>query len=153
LGELLIGKYYLQSVAKIEEIHTVPPRLKYGQVKNTNENAVRLRIKNSNLPLGTTERFTKNVLPIALDTVGALAPWEFPDEQQMIDAWNLVFGSRNDHPIADGDVNSDLFTAAKGLVRLPSRNLCCVDDPSLLRSSEESPHGFTNSLSLRRKHF
>jgi len=116
---------YLQSIAKIEEIHTVPPRLKYGQVKHTNENA-RLRIKNSNLPLGTTERFTKNVLPIALDTVGALSPWEFPDDEQMIVVWNLVFGSQNDYPIADGEVNSDLFTAAKALVRLPSLVICAV---------------------------
>ncbi|KAI0284154.1 hypothetical protein BC826DRAFT_973463 [Russula brevipes] len=106
----------IQSLAKIEVIHAGPPRLKPGQVNSANNNG-RVRIKNSHLPVGTTERFTRKVLPIALDTVGALAPWDYPDDQQIIDIWNLVFGSWDDHPITGGDVKGDLFIAVKGLIK------------------------------------
>ncbi|KAI0284150.1 hypothetical protein BC826DRAFT_973461 [Russula brevipes] len=50
-------------------------------------------------------------------TVGALAPWDYPDDQQIIDIWNLVFGSWDDHPITSGDVKGDLFIAVKGLIK------------------------------------
>lgn len=144
----------MQSLAKIEEIHAPPLHFKAGQVKSSDHNTGRARIKNSHLPAGTTERFTKNVLPIALDTAGALAPWDHPDDQQIVDMWNLIFGSQDDHPMVDGDVKGDLFIAVKGLVSFHlSLNLCYVIHHTLLRSSVASPPGFTNSLQLPRKPF
>jgi hypothetical protein len=101
-----------QSLAKIEDIHVAPLRPKPGQLNNNTGHA---RIRNAHLPVGTTDQFTKNVLPIALDTAGALSPWDVPDDQQMVDIWNLVFGAPNDYPLVNSD--GDLFIAVKGLVR------------------------------------
>ncbi|KAI0283462.1 hypothetical protein BC826DRAFT_1110208 [Russula brevipes] len=109
-GAPLTNRY--RSLAKIEDIHVAPLGPKPGQLNN---NTGRTRIRNTHLPVGTTDRFTKNVLPIALDTAGALSPWDVPDDQQMVDIWNLVFGSPNDYPLVDGD--GDLFIAVKGLIK------------------------------------
>jgi len=106
---------HIQSLTKIEDIHVAPQRPKPGLV---NPKSGRTRIKNSHLPMGTTDRFTKNVLPIALDTVGALAPWDYPSDQQIVDMWNLIFGSPYDHPLVYGDIQGDVFVAVKGLVRI-----------------------------------
>ena len=106
---------HIQSLTKIEDIHVVPQRPKPGLV---NYKSGRARIKNSHLPVGTTDRFTKNVLPIALDTVGALAPWDFPNDHQMVDMWNLIFGSSEDYALIYDDVKGDVFIAVKGLVRV-----------------------------------
>ncbi|KAI0283465.1 hypothetical protein BC826DRAFT_973778 [Russula brevipes] len=109
-GAPLTNRYW--SLAKIEDIHVAPLGPKSGQLNN---NTGRTRIRNTHLPVGTTNRFTKNVLPIALDTAGALSPWDVPDDQQMVDIWNLVFGSPNDYPLVDGD--GDLFITVKGLIK------------------------------------
>jgi hypothetical protein len=135
---------HIQSLTKIEDIHVAPQRPKPGLV---NHKSGRTRIKNSHLPMGTTDRFTKNVLPIALDTVGALAPWDYPSDQQMVDMWNLIFGSPYDHPLVYGDIQGDVFVAVKGLVRI-CLGLHWVVIHALLRSSEESPRGCTSLQSL-----
>ena len=75
----------------------------------------RARVNNSHLPAGTTQRFTKLVLPIALDTTGALDPWEYPDDKQILEMWNLIFGSKNDHPLTDNNIKSELFATVKSL--------------------------------------
>lgn len=106
---------HTQSLAKIEEIHAAPVRVKPSQrlKRSADGNAGRTRVKNSDLPAGTTDRFTRDVLPIVHDTTGALLPWECPDDDQVIEIWNLIFG--NEHPISDG-VKDDLFPAVKSLV-------------------------------------
>lgn len=81
----------------------------------------RHRVKNSDLPHGTVNRFAKKVLPIALDTIGAEDPWGCIEDKEIIYIWNLVFGAdgANDHPIASGDVGSAVFLAVKSLVCFP----------------------------------
>ena len=130
----------MQSIAKVEEIHTAPSRLKRSET-----NMGRTRVKNSHLPFGTTDRFAKEVLPIAYDTTGALGPWECPDDNQIIIIWNLVFGSPADHPIASNDVKGDLFFAVKSLVRRVIYSLTLFTT-RLPRSSGASQHGFISLL-------
>jgi hypothetical protein len=110
-----ICSLHTQSLAKIEEIHAAPVRVKPSQrlKKTAGGNPGRTRVKNSDLPAGTTERFTKDVLPIVHDTAGALLPWDCPNDDQVIIMWNLIFG--NEHPISEG-VKDDLFPAVKSLV-------------------------------------
>ena len=104
-----------QSLTKIEDIHAAPVRVKPGQRlrKSADGYTVRTRVKNSDLPAGTTDRFTKDVLPIVHDTTGALLPWDCPNDDQIIEIWNLIFG--NEHYIENG-VRGDLFPAVKSLV-------------------------------------
>jgi hypothetical protein len=113
-----------QSITKVEEIHTTPLRSKLS--RRTDGNAGRSRVKNSDLPLGTADRFARKVLPIALDTTGALGPWECPDDEEIIIIWNLIFGSPNEHPLTINDVKGDLFLAVKCLVRYVLIHLCCL---------------------------
>lgn len=105
-----------QSITRVEEIHTSPVRPRVSQ-RAASTGPARHRAKNSDLPRGTTNRFVNSVLPLALETAGVLGPWECPHDDDIIDIWNQVFGSPNDHPIASGDVKGELFLAVKGLVR------------------------------------
>ena len=73
------------------------------------------RVNNSHLPAGTTQHFTKLVLPIALDTTGALDPWEYPDDKQILEMWNLIFGLKDDHPFTNNNMKSELLTTMKSL--------------------------------------
>jgi hypothetical protein len=66
------------------------------------------------LPLGTKNHFKRKVLAIALDTTGALKPWNTLSDDTIIEIWNLVLGV--DHPIDEGDTECYLFIVAKTLV-------------------------------------
>jgi hypothetical protein len=81
----------------------------------------RVRVRNSDLPAGTTDRFAKDVLQIVHDTSGALLPWEFPTDEQIIEIWNLVF--EDEYPILDG-AKDELFPIIKGLVYYTSPIAC-----------------------------
>jgi hypothetical protein len=52
---------------------------------------------------------------MAYESTGVLGPWEFPEDEEIIIIWNLIFG--DDHPITSGDVNGELFLTVKTLVR------------------------------------
>ena len=56
----------------------------------------------------------RKVIPLSLETTGALKPWAIPDDQTIIDIWNLVFGM--EHLVEDGDVECESFLVAKTLV-------------------------------------
>ncbi|KAF8257927.1 hypothetical protein EI94DRAFT_1708464, partial [Lactarius quietus] len=58
-------------------------------------------------------RADRKILPIALDTTGALKPWNTPCDDTIIEIWNLVFGA--DHPLDDGDTDCCRFIVAKTL--------------------------------------
>jgi hypothetical protein len=105
-----------QSITKVDEIHTSPVRAKVSR-RAASAGPGRHRVKNSDLPPGTTNLFVSKVLPLALETAGVLDPWESLHDEDIINIWNVVFGSPEVyHPIASGDVTGDLFLAVKGLV-------------------------------------
>ncbi|KAH9020816.1 hypothetical protein EDB84DRAFT_1441670 [Lactarius hengduanensis] len=65
-----------KSITKIREIHLTPsPR---NDLLTTNKSHKKKEIMYENLPLGTKNRFKKSVIPLALDTAGALKPWNTP---------------------------------------------------------------------------
>lgn len=98
-----------QSITKIQEIHSTPsPRALTNNKSNKKE------ISYENLPQGTKNRFKKNIIPLALDTTGALKPWSTPSDEAIIEVWNLVFG--DEHPIDEGDIECRRFVVAKTLV-------------------------------------
>jgi hypothetical protein len=72
-------------------------------------------ISYDNLPAGTKDRFKKSVIPLALDTTGALKPWVIPDDTTIIEIWNLAYAG-TDHLIERGDVECQHFLVAKTLV-------------------------------------
>ena len=77
------------------------------------------------LPAGTKERFKKKVIPLSLDTTGALKPWVIPDDQTILDIWNLAFiGS--EHQFGGGDVESERFVVVKTLVSEAIIILCTL---------------------------
>lgn len=100
----------------MDEIHTSPVRAKVRRRAGSTGSGHH-RVKNSDLPPGTTDLFASKVLPLALETAGVLDPWECPHDNDIIDIWNLVCGSQNGHRIAIGDVKGDLFLTVKSLVR------------------------------------
>ncbi|KAI0251374.1 hypothetical protein BJV78DRAFT_1282636 [Lactifluus subvellereus] len=67
------------------------------------------------LPQGTKFRFKSKLIPLALDTTGALKPWNTPNDDTIIEVWNLVFGV--DYPIDEGDTECYNFIVAKTLIR------------------------------------
>ena len=67
-----------------------------------------------NLPAGTKDRFKYKVIPLSLETTGALKPWAIPEDQTIIEIWNLVYGA--DHHIDNDDVECEHFLVAKTLV-------------------------------------
>jgi hypothetical protein len=56
------------------------------------------------------------VLPLSLDTMGALKAWNTPCDNTIIEIWNIIFGV--DYPINEGDTKCDRFVVAKTLVSL-----------------------------------
>ena len=60
---------------------------------------------------GTAARFSKLVIPMACEIMGALNPWDHPTDKMMADIWNLVFDKPNH--IADSDFTSSLFIVVK----------------------------------------
>jgi hypothetical protein len=104
-----------QSLTRIKDIHAAPT--KSGRSLRMDGRA---RVTNSDLPPGTADRFTKDLLPIVHDTAGALSPWESPSDEHIIEIWNLVFG--DDHPI-DSD-KDEHFATIRGLVCSTSLILC-----------------------------
>jgi hypothetical protein len=74
----------------------------------------RREISYDDLPAGTKDRFKTKVIPLSLETTGALKPWAILDDDTIIEIWNLVYGA--DHSI-DNDVECDHFLVAKTLVR------------------------------------
>jgi hypothetical protein len=135
----------------VDEIHTSPLRAKANQ-RTTSIRPGCCRVKNSNLPSDTANLFVSKVLPLALETVGILGPWECPCNKDILIMWHLVFGSQNDHPIADSNYKGDLFVVVKSLVRhavlLFTHH---VTHYHLPRSSGVSRHGFTDLLWLLKR--
>jgi hypothetical protein len=110
---LLIYYYRSQSIAKIEELHsvTVPsPRINLANPPQKKSSST----TTADLPHGTPARFSKLVIPMACETTGALNPWEHPTDKMMANIWNLTFDKPN--RIADGDFTSSLFIVVKKLV-------------------------------------
>ena len=100
-----------------------------------------------NLPQGTKNRFKKNMLPLALDTTGALKAWTTPCDDTIIEIWNIVFDA--DYPIDEGDTECFHFVVVKTLVSFVSfinlinhaRNQCMVSCPGLTQLNQSCrPH-------------
>lgn len=72
-------------------------------------------ISYEDLPAGTKVLFKKKVIPLALETTGALKPWQVPDDKAIIDIWNLVYDE--DMHIDESDTDCEMFLVAKTLVR------------------------------------
>jgi hypothetical protein len=104
-----------QSITRVDEIHTSPSRFKVGRRTDASTGTGRHRLKNSDLPAGTADRFAKEVIPLAFEVAGVLDPWDTIINDDIIDNWNLVFN--DDHPIASGDYTGDVFLAVRSLVR------------------------------------
>lgn len=79
-----------------------------------NKSHKKKEISYESLPQGTKNRFKRHILPLALDTTGALKPWNTPCDDTIIEIWNLVFGV--DYPINGGDIECYRFIVAKTLV-------------------------------------
>ena len=71
-------------------------------------------ISYNNLPVGTKGRFKTVVIPLALETSGALKPWVTLEDKAIIEIWNLVYGT--DYLIKMGDVECEHFLVVKTLV-------------------------------------
>jgi hypothetical protein len=82
----------------------------------TNKSHKKKEISYDSLPLGTKNRFKSKVIPLALDTIGAMKPWNIPGDDAIIEIWNIVFS--DDFPIDQGDTECYHFTVAKTLVSL-----------------------------------
>ncbi|KAH9162335.1 hypothetical protein EDB89DRAFT_2079814 [Lactarius sanguifluus] len=102
-----------KSITKIQEIYSTPsPR---NDLLTANKSHKKKEISYENLPLGTKNCFKKSVIPLALDTIGALKPWNTLSDDTIVEVWNIVFGV--DHPIDEGDTECDRFIVAKTLVK------------------------------------
>jgi hypothetical protein len=100
-------------ITKIEDIRFPPSRR--IDLTNPPTNAQKVKnILNSDLPAGTQNLFSKLVGPLVCETTGALEPWDTPDDKELIEIWNMVFGA--EHPIEKGDVKCKLFVVVKTLV-------------------------------------
>lgn len=99
-----------QSITKIQDIHSTPSRTSLTTIKSQKKKEISFEC----LPQGTKNRFKKEVLALALDTTGALKPWNTPSDDTIIEIWNLVFSI--DHPIDEGDTECYRFSVAKTLV-------------------------------------
>ncbi|KAI9434934.1 hypothetical protein H4582DRAFT_2080175 [Lactarius indigo] len=106
----LASKY--KSITKVREIH-LAPSLHSDLVVNKSHK--KKEISYENLPQGTKNRFKRKLIPLALDTTGALKPWNTPGDDTIVEVWNIVFGE--DHPIDDGDTECYRFVVAKTLVK------------------------------------
>ena len=95
---------------KIQEIHTAPVPC----IADSDRPAKKRLLSYDNLPTGTKHRFKKILIPISIETTGALKPWVIPDDKTLTELWNLVFGA--EHHIEDNDLASDYFIVAKTLV-------------------------------------
>jgi hypothetical protein len=117
--------------------------LKSGRsAKNHVDGVGRNRVTNSDLPDGAWDRFAKDVLPLVHETSGALDPWEFPDDEYIIDAWNIIFNG--EHPITGG-AKDNLFIAVKSLVSSShSTNSVLTAHEYFCRRSVDIRHGYTS---------
>jgi hypothetical protein len=96
---------------KIEEVHSTPsPRTNLV----ANKLHKKKEISFENLPQGTKNHFKKKLLPLALDTTGALKAWTTPCDDTIIEIWNIVFSA--EYPIDEGDTDCYCFVVAKTLV-------------------------------------
>ncbi|KAF8263242.1 hypothetical protein EI94DRAFT_1807541 [Lactarius quietus] len=99
------------SITKIQDIHLAPsPR-----ANATNKSQKKKEISYESLPQGTKHQFKTQIIPIALDTTGALKPWNAPSNESIIEIWNLVFGDK--YPLNDGDNECYHFIVAQTLIK------------------------------------
>ncbi|KAF8258734.1 hypothetical protein EI94DRAFT_1814721 [Lactarius quietus] len=100
-----------KSITKIQDIHSAPsPR-----ANTTNKSQKKKEILYESLPQGTKHQFKTQIIPIALDTTGALKPWNAPSNESIIEIWNLVFGDK--YPLNDGDNECYCFVVAQTLIK------------------------------------
>lgn len=69
------------------------------------------------LPRDTKSVFKTKMIPLVLDTTGALKPWVTPDDDTILLIWNLVYNG-TEHRMDGSDVDKKTFNVAKTLVRL-----------------------------------
>jgi hypothetical protein len=67
------------------------------------------------LPTAMKDRFKKKVIPLSLETTSALKPWAIPDDNAIVDIWNLIYDP--DQQIEGGDLECQRFQVVKTLVR------------------------------------
>ncbi|KAF8262345.1 hypothetical protein EI94DRAFT_1704851 [Lactarius quietus] len=104
-----------KSITKIQDIHSMPSPRTNRLATNKCQAQKKKEISYESLPMGTKNDFKRKILPIALDTTGALKPWNTPCDDTIIEIWNLVFGA--DHPLDDGDTDCYRFIVAKTLIK------------------------------------
>lgn len=99
-----------QDITKIKDIHTT----RSPRVLAANKPHKKKEISYESLPQGTKNRCKKNIVPLALDTTGALKLWSTPSDESITEVWNLVFG--DEYPIDEGDTECYSFVVVKTLV-------------------------------------
>ncbi|KAF8261398.1 hypothetical protein EI94DRAFT_1810347 [Lactarius quietus] len=103
---------YCWYITKIQEVHLTPSRTNF---LNANKSQKKKEISYKNLLHGTKNRFKTKVLPLALDTTGALKPWNTPGDNTIIEVWDLVFSIN--YPINEGDNECFHFIIVKTLIK------------------------------------
>lgn len=102
---------HYQSIAKIEDIQPAPitPRINSRQKKPGD------RYNHQDLPAETIATFSKLIIPMACEMVGALDPWDSLIDTEIVDLWNLLFKNTNNTITVDLTPGS-LFLVVKRLV-------------------------------------
>ena len=67
------------------------------------------------VPTNTKDRFKQQVIPLSLESVGVLKPWETLDNDMIIYIWNTVYDNTELH-IQEGDIACEHFLVARALV-------------------------------------
>lgn len=103
---------FLQSITQIKEVYrdSTPSRVFNPEKK-------RKYVTYDDLPRNTKSLFKTKMIPLVLDTTGALKPWVTPDDDTILLIWNLVYNG-TEHRMDGSDVDKRTFNVAKTLVRL-----------------------------------
>ncbi|KAF8486334.1 hypothetical protein DFH94DRAFT_809635 [Russula ochroleuca] len=101
-----------KSITKIQEIHAAPsPHITNWSMPMPKKRLVSY----DHLPTAMKDRFKKKVIPLSLETTGALKPWAIPDDNAIVDIWNLIYDP--DQQIEGGDLECQRFQVVKTLVK------------------------------------
>jgi hypothetical protein len=109
---LIHSSSFLQSITQIKEVYrdSTPSRV-------INPDKKRKNVSYDDLPPGTKAVFKTRVIPMILDTTGALKPWVTLDDETIIDIWNIAYDG-TEHRIEGSNVDKKTFDVTKILVRV-----------------------------------
>ena len=67
------------------------------------------------VPTDTKDHFKKHVIPLSLETIGAMKPWEMLEDNVIVYIWNIVYDDTMLR-IQEGDIACEHFLVTRALV-------------------------------------